>query len=283
MIPTATRRGFLATSISGAAIAFAKQESIKVGCQANAWPLEEGNFDQLITVIRNIKRLGYVGFECNIRFVRSQFDHASEARTKLETSGVQFIGAHMSMQLATPEQFPKLAGGAAQLGAEYIVMSGAALTRNGEFSPDALRTKASQLNALAKTCQDSRIQLAYHNHTGEFVNKNAEIEALADHTDPELVHFLMDAGHGYQGGGDPAAFMLRDSRRIVGCHIKTFRQKTKQVPLGQGDFGFEALAAAIKKTAWTGWLIDEEGGGQAGGDAAAVGPDRQYIRKIFGA
>jgi sugar phosphate isomerase/epimerase len=278
-----TRRAFLITaSLSAGFTAFGKQGGIKVGCQANAWPLKEGDFDQLIDVVRKMKELGYVGFECNIRFVRGQFDHTSKARGELEATGVQFIGAHMSMQLAAQGQFSNLARGAARLGASYIVMSGRGLSPDGKFSPEALRAKAARLEALGKTCLQNGIKLAYHNHTAEFANRNAEIEGLADHTDPERVHFLMDAGHGYQGGGDPAAFMARDSRRIVGCHIKTFHEKAKQVPLGQGDFGFEALAAAIKKTGWTGWLIDEEGGARAGGDSAAVGPDRQYIRRVFG-
>src|SRR5579884_3602859 len=169
------------------------------------------------------------------------------------------------------------------IGRSYIVMSGRGLAGDGRFSSDALHDKAAQLEGLAKTCKQQGIELAYHNHTAEFANHNAEIEGLANSTSEQLVHFLTDAGHGYQGGGDPAAFLLRHSGRIVGCHIKTFRNKTVQVPLGQGDFGFEALAAAIRQTGWSGWLIDEEGGGRAGGNAAAVGPDRQYIRRVFGA
>lgn len=277
-----TRREFLAASACATSLCFAKPGVIKVGCQANAWPLKEGDFDQLIDVLKTIKSLGYVGFECNIRFVRAQFDHATEARKRIEDTGMQFIGAHTSMGEAAKEDFAKFATGAAQLGALYIVMSGSGLSPNGQFSNDALKAKAAQLEGLARMCKQSGIQLAYHNHTAEFANNNAEEEGLADHTDPHLVSFLMDAGHGYQGGGNPAAFMLRDSKRIIGCHIKTFRQKTAQVPLGEGDFGFEALAAAIKKTGWTGWLIDEEGGGKTI-DSGAVGPDRQYIRRIFGA
>ncbi|MBV9157547.1 MAG: TIM barrel protein [Acidobacteriaceae bacterium] len=276
-----TRRHFLTASACVTSLCFAKVGSIRLGCQANAWPLKEGNFDQLLDVVKTIKSLGYVGFECNIRFVRDQFEHATAARKRIEETGMQFIGAHTSMQEASREDFPKFASGAAQLGALYIVMSSSGLAQNGQFPDEALKAKTAQLEDLAKTCRQSAIQLAYHNHTAEFANNNAEIQALADHTDPKLVSFLIDAGHGYQGGGDPAEFMMRNSERIVGCHIKTFREKTTQVPLGQGDFGFEALAAAIKKTAWSGWLIDEEGGGKTM-DSEAVGPDRQYIKRIFG-
>jgi len=283
MTVAASRRTFLVASLSAGVAAFGTPGSIRVGCQANAWPLKEGDFDQLLEVVRKMKELRYVGFECNVRFVRGQFARAAEARQQLKTTGMQFVGTHMSMQQAMQEDFSKLAAGVVQLGGSYIVMSGRGLAGDGRFPSDALHAKAAQLEALAKTCKQQGIELAYHNHTAEFANHNAEIEGLANSTSAELVHFLIDAGHGYQGGGDPAAFMLRHSRRIVGCHIKTFLNNTVQVPLGQGDFGFEALAAAIRRTDWSGWLIDEEGGGRAGGNAAAVGPDRQYIRRVFGA
>ena len=61
--------------------------------------------------------------------------------------------------------------------------------------------------------------------------------------------------------------------------VKTFKG-SEQVPLGQGDFDFGELAAAIRKTHWTGWLITEEGGSRLG-NTAALGPDRQYIRRVF--
>lgn len=277
-----SRREVLAASICGALALSAKATQIKVGCQANAWPLKEGDFDQLIDAIQDMKKLGYVGFECNLRFVRGQFPQSSEARKRIEDTGVQFIGAHMSVQQAGQDVFPSIVSGAAALGAEYIVMSSSGLSADGKFSRDALANKAMQLETLGKACRAGKIQLAYHNHNPEFTNNNAEIDALAESTDPELVSFLMDAGHGYLGGGDPPAFMSQYSKRIVGCHIKTFRGKM-QVPLGQGDFGFESLAAAIRKTGWTGWLIDEEGGGAKSGDTGAVGPDRKYIRRVFGA
>jgi sugar phosphate isomerase/epimerase len=124
--------------------------------------------------------------------------------------------------------------------------------------------------------------LAYHNHNPEFARHNAEIDALAAATDRQRVSFLMDAGHAKLGGGDPAAFMRKYSDRILGCHLKTYKELV-QVPLGQGDWDFVDLAAAIKATNWSGWLITEEGGGPKLGNTAALAPDREYIRKIFGA
>lgn len=267
-----------------ARLALAETRGPRVGCQANGFVLKQGDFPALLKAIESMKNLGYSGFECNVRFVQDQFGRASEARKQIENTGVLFIGAHYSMQQARPDTFPRLAEGVAALGAECIVMSGKGLAEDGKFEAVALKQKATALEALAKTCHEKGIRLAYHNHNPEFANHNAEIEGLAKSTSPKLVEFLMDAGHAHLGGGDPAAFMLRHSKRILGCHLKTFKNNSfsQQVPLGQGDFDFEALAAAVKKTGWTGWLIDEEGGGPTPGDTAALGPDRQHIRKLFG-
>jgi len=281
-----SRRRFLgAVAIFSCRPGLAQGSGIRVGCQANGFPLKAGDFPALLAALKTMKELGYVGFECNTRFVEGQFGRIAEARREIEKTGVTFIGAHYSMQQAKPDTFPQVAANVAALGAQAIVMSGRGLAPDGKFEKEAAVKKAAEMEALARVCKSKGIRMAYHNHNPEFANHNAEIEALANATNPELVDFLMDAGHGYLGGGNPAEFMERHSRRIFGCHIKTFKgpaSKPTQVPLGQGDFGFEALAAAIKKTGWGGWLMCEEGGGPQGGDTAALGPDREYFRRIFG-
>jgi len=260
-----TRREF-ALGACAASLAFGKAKP-SVGCQANGFVLKSGNFPALLQAVSQMKALSYSGFECNVRFVREQFGRAPEARRELERTGVAFLGGHMSIQQATPEIFR----GLNTLGARWAVVSSAGPWHGAD------------LDELAKTCSAQGLTFAYHNHNPEFANGNAVIEELARST--KFVSFLVDAGHGYLGGGNPAEFMRRHSTRIVGCHIKTFRGKTAQgqVPLGQGDFGFEDLAAAIGEAGWAGWLIDEEGGGPVPANTAALGPDREYIRRVFGA
>lgn len=253
----------------------------RVGCQANGFPLKPNDFPALLAALIKMKELGYVGFECNVRFVESEFERLTEARKRIEDTGVEFIGTHTSMQLAKPDVFPRWVEKVAALGASCIVMSGAGLAADGVFAREALEKKSVALNALGQTCRRGGLRLAYHNHNPEFANHNAEIEGLARATDATNVEFLMDAGHARLGGGDPAAFMQGFSQRILGCHLKTYKA-SQQVPLGQGDWGFDDLAAAVKSSGWNGWLITEEGGGSKPGDTAALGPDRAYIRNVFG-
>lgn len=277
-----TRRTFLAAA--SAALVWAKEAPIRVGCQANGFPYKQGDYPGLLKALESMKTLGYTGFECNYRFVEPVFDRVAAARAEIEKPGVQFIGAHASMEQISGAQGARIAAGVAALGADCIVMSGRGLSPQGKFEKAALLAKCRELERLAVILKEKGLKLAYHNHNPEFANNNAEINGLVENTDPALVHFLMDAGHGYLGGGNPAAFMASYSKRIYGIHLKTFKGKetSGQVPLGHGDFDFEALAAAVKKTGWSGWLIDEEGGGPAAGNTAALGPDREHIRKLFG-
>lgn len=287
--PLLSRRQFLVrtpTWISALAVfahspLHAASSKPRVGCQANGFPLKAGDFPALLTALKKMRELGYAGFECNIRFVEGQFGRLAEARKQIDDTGVHFIGAHMNMQAAKADTFLRSAENVAALGGSHIVMSGAGLAADGNFTPDALRKKAATLNELGQTCRRGGLRLAYHNHNPEFARQNAEANALADATDPAHVSFLMDAGHAKLGGGDPAAFLGKCPERIVGCHLKTYKALV-QVPLGEGDWDFADLAAAIKRTRWSGWLIAEEGGGPRPGNTAALEPDRDFIRKTFG-
>lgn len=277
-----SRRTFLAAS--SAALVWAKSSSIRVGCQANGFPLKTNDFPGLLKILESMKSLGYTGFECNYRFLEGEFDRAAAAREQIKETSVTFIGAHASMEQIAGAKGARILSGVSALGADCIVMSGKGLSPEGKFEKSALLQKARELERLAGMLKEKGLKLAYHNHNPEFADRNAEIEGLAENTNPALVSFLMDAGHGYLGGGNPAAFLAAHSKRIYGIHLKTFKGKDVkgQVPLGQGDFDFQDLAAAVKKTGWSGWIIDEEGGGPRGGNTAALGPDREYIRKLFG-
>jgi inosose dehydratase len=277
----ATRRSFLAAA--SAALAFGK-DPIRVGCQANGFPYKQGDFPGLLKALDAMKTLGFAGFECNYRFLEGQFDRVAEARPLIEKAGVKFIGAHANMDQVRGAQGERIVAGVAAFGADCIVMSGRGLNPEGKFEKAALLEKAKELERLAAVLKAKGLKLAYHNHNPEFANGNAEVNGLAENTDPALVHFLMDAGHGYLGGGNPAAFLTRYPKRIYGIHLKTFKGKETggQVPLGQGDFDFQDLAAAVKKTGWTGWVIDEAGGGPKPGHTNALGEDRAHIRKLFG-
>jgi sugar phosphate isomerase/epimerase len=205
-----------------AALVWGKDGGVRVGCQANGFPLKAGDFPALLKALESMKGLGYTGFECNYRFVEGEFGRAAASRAAIERTGVRFIGAHANMAQIGGPQGARVATGVAALGADCIVMSGSGLSPEGRIEKPALLAKAGEMERLARLLKEHKLLLAYHNHNPEFANGNAEMEGLVENTSPELVHFLMDAGHGYLGGGPKA------------------------------------------------------------GNTAALGPDREHIRKLFG-
>src|SRR5262249_43386830 len=150
-----TRRGLLAISAS---LAWAKDPTIRVGCQTNGFPLKQGDFPALIAALESLKRLGYTGFECNVRFVEGEFGRAVSARQQIEKTGVKFIGAHANMDQVRDKGAAMLAAVAA-LGADCIVMSGRGLSPTGEFTKDALVQKAKAIESLARTVQEHKLRL----------------------------------------------------------------------------------------------------------------------------
>jgi inosose dehydratase len=293
-----SRRDFLAALTPATAVALtglgaappaAESAGVRLGCQTNAWRINPGNFSNLLAVLGEIKRLGFEGFETGFRNIQGQFSNAAAARAQIEQTGLTFFAAHIFLeqydpqtQIAPLDLIQKVADGAANLGARRVIVSGGGLIKDGKVDAAALKRKAEGLNAAGRYCKSKGLRLAYHNHGPEMSEGGLEIEGLYRQTAPELVEFVMDCGWAWRAGMDVTAFFARHNRRIAGLHLRDF-SGDKQVPLGQGDFDVKALAAAISRAKWPGWVLNEEerlDGSKPG--AAAVAPARETLRKVFG-
>lgn len=283
-----SRRNFLAAApLAGVgALAALHAARVSIGCQTNAWRIDPRDFTQVLAVLRELKELGFEGFETGFRNIQTQFDDAAQARQRLAETKLTFFGTHIFLEkydaqthIAPLDLITRVADGAARLGAQRLILSGGGIT---PFDESVLRRKAEGLNVAGKYAKSKGLVLAYHNHAPEFANSGAEIEGLLRHTDAELVRFVVDCGHAFRAKADVAAFFARHHRRLDGLHLRDFRGDA-QVPLGEGEFDLAALATAINKARWDGWVLNEEeriDGSKPG--AAAVGPARQALRRAFG-
>ena len=118
----------------------ARDKAPRPGCQANGWNLDPAHFDMLLTAIREMKQLGFQGFETNLRFVEPQLDRVSEAKAQLDRIGLEFIAAHTNLpdyEKLGPEkaadEISKSAEQARKFGAHAIVVSHKGLSPTGEF------------------------------------------------------------------------------------------------------------------------------------------------------
>lgn len=291
-----SRRAFLCSIPAGAALtaiaprAFAAPGP-RIGCQTNAWPLKPGDFTQFLGVLGTLKSLGFEGFETSFRNVQAQYAAAAQARAEIEKTGVACFGVHIFLteydpvtRIAPTDLVRVTADGAAALGAQRLIVSGGGLVKDGQVAGRDLAQKVEGLNAAARYCKGKGLKFAYHNHGPEFAAGGAEINGLLAGTDPALVEFLVDCGHAYRAGVDLAAFFTEHRGRIAGLHLRDFKGGVEpQVPLGQGDVDWKPLAAAVKKTGWSGWVLAEEErvDGSKPGESAAR-PARETLRALFG-
>jgi inosose dehydratase len=278
------------------ATAFAAQDAlarnrfdVHLGVQTNAWPVDPHDFSSLLAVLAKIKAYGYEGFETGFANVQDQFDSAAQSKEKIAATGLSFFGCHIFLGKYDPETniapealYKRVAAGAATLGAERLILSGAP-----PGDQEGLRRKADALNRAGAFASSKGLGLAYHNHGMEFENNAAEMNFLLRETDQSKVSFVMDAGHAFHAGADIPSFLRDHHRRLVGMHLRDFKQSGKmaddvQVPLGQGNFPLTGLMAAIRETGWRGWLINEEERLNSKPGDGAVRPARDTLFQAVG-
>lgn len=234
---------------------------IHFGLQLNAFPIDPNRFQTFLDVLGQVRDIGYQGFESSFRNLSPQFAHPAAARSSIEQTGLTFFGIHIffpnplydqATRIAAPSVYQPVARGGAALGAKYLILSGAPCENR-----EQLQRKIEGLDAAGRFARSAGIAAAYHNHWWEFRSGIGEIEALYTQTDPELVHFVLDAGHAYHGGANVPAFIRSHSRRIIGFHLRDFKNGD-YVELGTGTFPLREVAATIRQIGWKGWVENEE-------------------------
>ena len=234
---------------------------IRFGVQLNAFPIDPKRFETFTATLAQVKQIGYQGFEAGFRFVSEQFAAPEMARRSIERTGLTFFGIHIffpdnlydqTTRIAAPSVYEPVARGGAALGAKHLILSGAPAQ-----NADQLKAKIEALNTAGRFALTTGLTAAYHNHWWEFESKVGEIEALYTQTDPGLVHFVLDAGHAFHGGADVPAFIRAHPQRIIGFHLRDFKN-SDYVELGTGDFPLHQVVATIRQIGWKGWVENEE-------------------------
>lgn len=160
-------------------------------------------------------------------------------------------------------ELKRLAGLAAGQGAEALIVTHPGLSGNGAFRGIDLERKARVLDIAGGICAARGLRFLYQNQALEFTGGAAEERGLMARTDAKTVGFLLDTDGMLESGADPAAFFAQNQQRVGGIRIS----------MSDGKFDGNALAAAIRKARWSGWLIAPPGDWKQ---------SREAIRRMFG-
>ena len=145
------------------------------------------------------------------------------------------------------------------------------------FTEDGWRRFADLVEALAREAADLGHLLAFHPHSGTFVETPAEVQRFAARTDPALVSFCLDVAHYTVGGGDPVAAIDALGTRVRHCHLKDVdgdvlrRLRAGEIAdfdaairarlfteLGHGIVDVDGVIDALERLAYDGWLMSEQ-------------------------
>ena len=152
----------------------------------------------------------------------------------------------------------------------------------GGTTEDQLKTLADTLNEIGRQTIDMGIRLAPHPHIWGPIEREHEVRAMLDLTDPDYVWFTPDTGHLCLGGMDPVQVMSDYLSRIAEVHLKdtyakyrgnnatpTREQHTKASVyhnMGGGGVDFVAVMKLLRDQHYKGWVVLDMDGPREGDD-----------------
>ncbi len=226
-------------------------------------------------------------------------------RKMLADAGLGCPSAHFAFGFVETE---KVLDDASALGVHYAVSSmlpphppkngdiKATLQMMNHLTADDFRRMAAIANQIGAAAQKRGMEYAYHNHNIEFrrlQGGETGYDIFLKETDPNLVKLEVDAGWVAAGGGDPAALIAANARRVRLLHFKDFSTVTPPVnelggsagehivDLGTGVAPLKAAYEAARNAGTKYFIVDHDPPfhGQTTFDAAKV--DYDYVAKLM--
>jgi myo-inosose-2 dehydratase len=262
--------------------------TIRLGANPIAWSNDDmpelGGATPLEQCLAEARQAGFAGIELGNKFPRDE----ATLRPILDRHGLALVSGWWSARLlergveaemrAVEDHLALLAA----MGCGVMVFaetSGAiagrrdvALSRRPVLPEPEWQGFGQALSEVARRLAARGVRLAYHHHMGTVVETEGEIDRLLETTGPEL-GLLLDTGHLFLAGGDPARAARRHRARINHVHCKDVRPDVLRraraedwsfldavlagiftVP-GDGAIDFAPVLRAL--AGYSGWLVVE--------------------------
>lgn len=119
-----------------------------------------------------------------------------------------------------------------------------ALSETPVLSADQWAGFGADVELIAQYCADQGITLVYHHHMGTIVENQAEIEAFMAATGP-ATKLLLDTGHAWFAGVDPAEMARKYMARVGHIHAKNVRPEIKAQVVAEGLSFLEGVRRGV--------------------------------------
>jgi inosose dehydratase len=147
------------------------------------------------------------------------------------------------------------------------------------------------LETVAAETTAAGARIAFHPHSGTYVETPDEVERLAGSIDAAVLPFCLDVGHYLVGGGDPVAALRRFGPRVEHVHLKDvdpevlaglrdgsiggFGAAIRErlfTELGSGALDLDGILGVLAERRYAGWLmVEQDSGWPPPAESAAIG------------
>lgn len=201
------------------------------------------DFEGVITQVAKIgyKEVELAGYLNDLPNVNPPIKRVREI---LDSNGLSAPSCHISYNMLSAENWPKVIEASETLGHKYIVNP--SIDRALAKTSDGWKTAAEKFNWAGKESAHSNIQFAYHNHTEEFKalpDGKLPYDILLSECDAKLVKMEMDIGWAHEAHVDPLKYFEKYPGRFPIVHVKDFDQNDKMTEVGSGVIDWKAIFA----------------------------------------
>jgi inosose dehydratase len=242
-----------------------------------------------------IKRIAALGLQGIEPYAKQIEDHRADPlalKKKFDESGVTLIdvsnGAKgQSTNFIDPKEIPQTIADHVAFARDFLQPVGSDMFKcnmgarpvNGT-SNDELKRLADTLNEIGRQTIEMGVRLAPHPHIWGPIERDHEIRAMLDLTDPNYVWMTPDTGHLTLGGADAVELMSDYFPRIAEVHLKDtfakYRGNTKTPPqqqhfeasvyhnMGGGGVDFPAVMKLLRDRHFKGWVVFDMDGPKEG-------------------
>lgn len=265
---------------------------ILYGTNPIAWSNDDdqslGAHIPLATCLSQAAEIGFDGIENGHKFPT---DPAELAQT-LAPHGLKFVSAWYSLHLLTRSAETEIEAIGEHLarlkamGSPVLIAcetsnaihgnDGVAVNDRPRLDRERFAAFCEDLEKVAAHCAAEGVPLVYHHHMGTIIESEEEIDALMELTGP-ATRLLLDTGHAYFGGGDPARLAEKHMGRVSHIHAKNVRPdvmgQVREKGLSflegvrrgvftvpgdpEGGVDFAPVLATAAKHDYSGWLVIE--------------------------
>jgi inosose dehydratase len=244
--------------------------------------------------IKRIAALGLQGIEPYAKQIEDHRANPLALKEKFDEAGVTMIdvsnGAEgQSTNFIDPEETPKTIADHVAFARDFLQPFGCDLWKcnmgarpAGATTDDQIKRVAETLNEIGRQTIEMGIRLAPHPHVWGPIEREHEVRALFDLTDPNYVWFTPDTGQLALGGSDPVQIMSDYFPRIAEVHLKDTYAKyipSEVTPtreqhaeasvyhnMGGGGVDFPAVMKLLRDGHFKGWVVLDMDGPRDGDD-----------------